>query len=189
MADATLDEVVAGCKAGDERSFRKLLEESQPAAFRLAFRMLCDEDEARDAVQRAFINIWRGIGSYDPARSFKTWMFAIVSNVCLDALRERRRRGMLLFRPGHEVAADDPIVEDLSNRQLASAIRSLTGRLPAKQKLVFTLRDLEDLSVEEVVEITGLTRDAVKANLWHARQTIRKILEKREGVKEDDHEV
>jgi len=176
MADAAFVELIAGCKGGNEHSFRRLMEEYQPVAYRLAFRMLCDEDDARDAVQQTFIRIWRGIGSYDPARAFPTWMYAIVSNVCLDQLRQRRRRSLVLFRREEDAVSEDVPDDAVTNLQLAATIRLLTGKLPAMQKLVFTLRDLEELSVGEVVSITGLSRDAVKANLWHARRAIRGIL-------------
>ena len=90
----------------------------------------------------------------------------------------------------------DPIVEDLpdehdwetmrSFEQLAEIVRTLTGRLARKQRLVFTLRDLQDLTVEEVVEITGLSTGSVKTNLHYARKSIRDMLVRHYGVVRGD---
>ena len=182
MASGVLDQDILACRAGNVASFRKVMEYYQGHAYRFAFRMLCDGDEANDVVQEAFIRIWKAFAGYDPSRPFMAWMYAIVSNICLDHLRSRRRRSLLFkslpedreVMDGAQISPEDRI----SNDQLATLIKMITKRLSPRQQLVFTLRELEDLPVEEVAQITGMSGETIKANLWHARRAIRKVLAK-----------
>ncbi len=182
MTDTSVDDDIAKSKAGDAVAFGRVMLATQHNAFQLAFRLLCNEDDAKDVVQESFIRAWNNLGRFDVQRKFTTWLFRIVSNACLDHLRARRRRSDR-FVPenaadgGSQTTGDDSATDRASNADLARLIAGLTHRLPPRQRLVFTLRDLQDLSVEEVAEVTGLSPDTIKANLYHARRTIRKYLE------------
>jgi len=184
MIDTITNELIQACKNGRSDSFAELIKECRPYAFSVAFRLLCDEDDAKDAAQEAFIKLWKAIDKYDGRAKFTTWFYTIVSKVCLDKLRSRKRcAGFVSLNDVQDVAnliADDGCFDaGMSNRELAAIIASLTNGLPETQRLVFVLRDLEDLSVDEVCEVTGLSRGSVKTNLHYARRTIRDILIKK----------
>jgi RNA polymerase sigma-70 factor (ECF subfamily) len=187
---ANLQEIIGNIRNGDQQAFRTLVEMYRQPAYRLAFRILGNEEEARDAVQESFIRIWQRIGSYDPTREFLPWLYRILVNAATDRLRTISQHPMVpidlvaerltvLLQSDQEVRAD--------NRDLALLIRVLAGSLPEKQKLLFILRDVEGMSSEEVEEITGMNADAVKSNLYHARKSVRerlfRILEKERRIK------
>jgi len=113
---------------------------------------------------------------------YKTWIYRIVVNKCYDEMRKRKRNP--------EFVTDDHTWELISNRisegpsaalenkETSKIISVLTERLSTKQKAVFVLSDLEGMSNDEVSEITGISKSAVKANLYHARKSISEKVEK-----------
>jgi RNA polymerase sigma-70 factor (ECF subfamily) len=150
--------------------------------------LLSDEDEAEEVVQESFIRVWKHLGRYDHQQKFTTWLYRIVTNLCLDHLRAAKRKARL-FSP-IDVNDDVEAVSDARNlhevqvdEETIRIVKALTDRLPTKQKLVFVLRDLEDLPVSEVSEITGLSVGSIKTNLHYARRTIRSLLEREYNIK------
>ena len=185
------EDVITRSQCRDLAAFEQLVRKYQPYAFSLAMKFLCDEAEASDVVQDSFLRVWKNIDRYDPKQKFTTWLYKIVINLCVDRFRAlKRSRSIFLSRDR------DPVMEDLpderdwetmrSHEQLADVIRTLSGRLSPKQRMVFTLRDLQDLTVEEVVEITGLSTGSVKTNLHYARKSIRDVLVRHYGVVRGD---
>ena len=149
----------------------------QRMVFSLALKMLCDEEEAKDLVQETFLRVWQRIGDYDPQKSFTTWLYTIASRLCLDHLKSMRHTVPL---PEDEsvlrrFAADDN-QRSLENSEWVAIVRTMAEGLSTKQRLVFTLCQLEGLSSSEVEQITGLDARQVKSNLYVARQTIRERL-------------
>lgn len=145
----------------------------QRMVFSLALKMLCDEEEAKDLVQETFLRVWQRIGDYDPQKSFTTWLYTIASRLCLDRLKSMRHTIPL---PEDEsvlrrFAADDN-QRSLENSEWVAIVRTMAEGLSTKQRLVFTLCQLEGLSSSEVEQITGLDARQVKSNLYVARQTI-----------------
>ncbi len=185
------EDVVRLSQCRDLAVFEQLVRKYQPYAFSLAMKFLCDEAEASDVVQESFLRVWQHIDRYDPNRKFTTWLYKIVSNLCVDRFRSlRRSKSIFLSRDRNPVMEDLPDERDWetlrSHEQLAGIIRTLSSRLSRTQKLVFTLRDLQDLTVEEVVEITGLSVGSVKTNLHYARKAIRDMLVRHYGVARSD---
>jgi len=176
-------DILTRVRTGDMSSFAELVRTYQPYTYRLAVRLLCNETEAEDVVQETFVRVWRSIDRYDPGVRFTTWLYRIVTNLCLDLMRAKKRRGLIRNRQGSETNAEnDPpsavdIEQAVSTADLTRIIRTLAGNLPETQRLVFTLRDLQDLSVDEVSKITGLSGASVKTNLHYARRTLRERME------------
>lgn len=165
------------CK-NDTAALARLVSEFQEMVFRLAFRLLCDEDEARDMVQETFVKIWLSIDKFDGSCRFSTWIYKIACNTCYDRLRALRRLPSTdVFEEaamaGRGMKSDEDIEERLANKELGDLILRFTEELTPKQKLVFTLRDIEGLEVPEVVAITGMCADKIKYNLYQARKQIR----------------
>ena len=185
------DDVVSRSQCRDLAAFEQLVKKYQPYAFSLAMKFLCDEAEASDVVQDSFLRVWKNIDHYDPSQKFSTWLYRIVANLCIDRFRAlKRNRGIFLSRDRDPSMEDLPDERDwetlLSLEQLADIVRALSNRLSRTQKLVFTLRDLQDLTVDEVVEITGLSIGSVKTNLHYARKCIRGVLVRHYGVVRSD---
>jgi len=182
-----VDDIIRKCTEGDTASFGLLVKAHQGYAFGLAFRMLADESEARDVVQESFLRVWKSFERYDPSQKFTTWLYAIVSRVCLDRLRARTRSHRL-FRHAPDGRLDEDFRDDsdlekaYSNRELARVISQLSDGLSPTQRLVFTLRDLQECTIAEVSAITGLSEGSIKTNLSYARRRIRHLLATRYDI-------
>jgi RNA polymerase sigma-70 factor (ECF subfamily) len=178
------------CLRGERQAFRELVEGSQGYAFRLAFRMVWDEQEAREIVQDAFIRVWKHLPSFDRNARFTTWLYRIVVNLSRDSLRRRARsHDMMVPLDDAGTMGAEGVESAMVNRDLASRIRALAEGLSPAQRSVFVLRDLQDLSIEETAGILSISPGAVKANLCYARRRIRERMERAEHSERDHHDV
>ena len=185
LSDNEIARLAAAASGGDSSAFGALVRATQSYAYALVFRFLCSEPEARDIVQEAFVRVWQHLGEYDKSRKFTTWLYTIVSNLSMDHIRSRKRRLGLFVSNSEEEPVDPVEFETIhSNAELASIVQNLTGQLPPTQRLVFVLRDLQDLSVGEVVKASRLSEASVKTNLHLARKRIRELLVRYEYLKE-----
>lgn len=159
-------DVVARARDGDLGAFDQLVERHSAAAYRVALRMLGDPGDAQDAVQDAFVEVWRSLGSFRGDSAFTTWLYRIVVNRCLRVLRRRRPSEPLpeivvSTAPGPERAA-------VARSQVAHLLGAL-DRLTPEQRAVFVLRELEGLTYEQIGLALGVTVAAVKSRLHRAR--------------------
>lgn len=170
-------QLIGKFKEGDRSAFAGLVRQNSSYAYALAMRFVRDHAVAEDIVQESFIRVWHHRGSFREDMRFTTWLYSIVTRVSLDHCRKRKRWGTLVVRTadGEGPGTVDP-AGDLHTAQTLECIQRLAERLPETQRAVFTLRDLQDLSVDEVGEITGLPADTIKANLYHARMKMRGLL-------------
>lgn len=174
-------DTIEQCKHGDKAAFAVIVKVFQSRIFRLALRLMCDNDEAEDMVQETFIKVWCNIGSYGYGSSFETWVYRIACNCCYDRLRQIRSHTHTDCEvPNLCLIAEGDVHEDVANRDLCKLIMHYTENLSPMQKLVFTLRDLEDFSTMEVCKMTGLSIIQVKSNLYHARKYIKNKLKEEE---------
>ena len=158
-------------KQNDTKAFRELVAEYQPLIFRLAFRLLCDEDEAKDIVQDTFVKVWLNLDKYKNQFRFSTWIYKIACNLCYDRLRAKKHLQNNIEIP--EQISGENIELSVINKELGELIIGMACDLSPKQKLVFTLRDIECLEIYEVTVITSLSAAKIKSNLYLARQYIR----------------
>jgi RNA polymerase sigma-70 factor (ECF subfamily) len=168
--------LIEECQGGNFNNFRKLVEQTSPFAFSLAFRMLGDEDLAKDIVQETMVTIWQKLKNIRSAEAYTTWIRKVVINKCYDSLRRKRHI--------HEYRADDKTWQLLSDRisqlpsdqmeneQIGQIISMLTDKLSPKQKTIFILSEIEEMTSDEIKEITGISKSVIKANLYHARKSI-----------------
>jgi RNA polymerase sigma-70 factor, ECF subfamily len=175
-------ELIEECRKGDFRNFRKVVEKTSPMVFSVAFRMLGEENIARDIVQDTMVTIWQKLAKIKTTGSYKTWVYRITVNKCYDQLRRRKRQNESRFDDQTWALISNHITEEgisvLDNEENARIISLLTDKLSPKQKTVFVLSELEEMQADEIAKITGMTRSAVKANLYYARKNIESLLHK-----------
>ncbi len=173
--------VIIACKNGDRNAFRDLMNGYSDFAFRVAFRILNEEKEAQDVVQESFIRVWEKIESFKIEKNFSNWLYRIIVNKCYDALRKNKIILLHLDAQQWEynkLESDENPEQELNNKELGIMIRTLTKNLSHKQKVVFILSELEDLSHDVIAEITDMTKTSIKSNLNHARRNIGEVLKK-----------
>lgn len=169
-------------KKGDRQAFGELVLNYADYLYSVVIRIVNNESEAEDIAQESFIKAWQCINTFNIQRAkFSTWLFTIATRKAIDVMRRNQRE---LKTDLDEMIIDDMDLEQhLSNKEIVKLINHATNDLSEKQKVVLVLRDFEDLSVEEVVEITGYTEKQIKDNLYVARKKVRKKLEKHVKVR------
>ena len=176
MNQEEIQKLVDRSRRGDKEAFGRLVSEFQSLVFRLSFRLLCDEDEARDITQETFIKVWLALKSYDREKRFSTWLYKITCNTCYDRLRSLHHSPLdneADYSVSANISSDDNVELAVVNKQLRELILRYTDELSPRQRLIFTLRDIEELDVPEVQIITGLSAGIIKTTLYLARKNIR----------------
>jgi RNA polymerase sigma-70 factor (ECF subfamily) len=180
-----MDEVQAiqAAQAGDLPAFNRLVMAYQGMAYNVAYRIVGDADAAADACQEAFISAFKAIKKFRGG-SFKSWMLRIVTNACYDHLRYTGRRPAdsleeVAENPQHapKLVSDHEHPEEYTLRQeLNEMIQSGIETLPADQRVVLVLSDVQGFSYQEIADITGVSLGTVKSRLSRARARLRDYL-------------
>jgi RNA polymerase sigma-70 factor (ECF subfamily) len=176
-------EVVIRARAGEASAFDVLVRRRLDAAYALAFAILREEADARDAVQEAFLSAWRELrGLRDPER-FDAWLTRIVVNTCRSALRRRHRVHVREVRvvlddgesdPGPEAdSGARPMAEALAQ---ADAIRRAFVRLRPDERTILALHHVEERPVTEIAAILGIPVGTAKWRLHAARKALERVL-------------
>ncbi len=159
--------------AGDERAMRTLWTQYGPVVDAVVRRMVADPDQAADAAQDVWIQIFRALPSYRAEAQFSTWVHRIAVNRTLNALRRSRR----LDRIETEITEDSASVEPEGDRALlAASIDEAVAQLPTGARTVFLLHDVEGYTHEEIAAELGITAGGSKSQLFKARVRLRKLL-------------
>lgn len=180
-------ELLERLRAGDEAAFEQLVREQTPILLRVAGRLLHSDDEARDAVQDAFIAAFRGLPRFRGESRLGTWIYRIAVNAALARLRARAGADEVSLDEwlprfsddGHAAEAAEPWPADAGpeRREVRERVRQAIDRLPETHRTVLVLRDIEELSTDEAAEALGITPGAVKVRLHRARQALRTLLD------------
>ncbi len=180
MPAITDREIIEKAIAGDTQAFRLLVERHQAFVYSLSYRFVGTVGDAEDITQEAFIRLWRNLYRYRYEIKLTTWLYKIVSNLCLDFLksgytRQTRRMEELDDHTGivSEYTADRSVLTE----ELLIALEKITADLSPKQKAVFVLRDMEDLAMHEIGEILSMSSGKVKSNLYYARKKVSEMIE------------
>ncbi|KAB2957797.1 MAG: sigma-70 family RNA polymerase sigma factor [Thermoanaerobaculia bacterium] len=180
--------LLAGLRRGEERAFERLVALHGGRLLAAARRLLGSEEEARDALQEAFLQAFRGLAGFREDARLSTWLHRIVVNAALMRLRGRRSHPEEPIEPllptfredGHPTrffVAWGPGPESAAARaELAARVRAAIRNLPESHRTVLVLRDLEELETSEVAQLLGITPNAVKIRLHRARQALRQLL-------------
>lgn len=167
-------------RAGDVRAFEELVASHQHRVFGVALRMLGGAAEAEEVAQEAFLRAHRSLGEFRGDAKLSTWLYTIVSRLCLNRLASGDRRAV---RHGEEVllrVADDgggPEVR-AERGELEGALHRAIAELPEERRVVIVLRDLEGLSYEEIALALGLELGTVRSRLHRARMDLKDKLER-----------
>jgi RNA polymerase sigma-70 factor (ECF subfamily) len=167
---AVEDRLALRCRDGDSSAFDELVSRYQLRLYRFAYRMLRDRSEAEDAVQEAFVRVYRALPNYRPDGFFSSWVYRITLNECRRRIRSKKPTMPLEYAQG-VVGGEDPqnaIIAGERNRQLRLAVDSL----PETYRLVMIMFYFEELSVEQVSKALGLSISAVKVRLHRGRSRL-----------------
>jgi RNA polymerase sigma-70 factor (ECF subfamily) len=170
LVDATL--------AGDESAYAELAARHKGRVFGVASRFAQDAAELEDICQEVFVQAYFKLSQYRRDSPFEHWLLRITTHKCYDTLRKRRRRGPsfsveAMLESGHEPSAPEPAAPHPDLERLHTAL----AQLSPKERLVITLLELEERSVQEIAAFTGWSTANVKVRAFRARAALRKIIE------------
>lgn len=168
---------------GSREAFGRLVSRNQERVFRLAQRYVGDAAAAEDVTQDVFVRVFNAAEGYKPTARFGTWVYRITVNLSLNALRDSQGRPEVPLEGDSEGLGE---VEDrtggvnpgekIESEELSEAVSRAVAGLPESQRTVLLLRRYEELSYEEIAEVTGKAPTAVKSLLARARQTLKMAL-------------
>jgi RNA polymerase sigma-70 factor (ECF subfamily) len=169
-----LEQAVDRFLGGDTAAFAQIVNATSDRLFRLSARMMGSLADAEDVVQDAYVKAYQGLesGQFDRRSKLETWLYRIVTNTSIDALRSRTRRRIAMDEMA-EPAFDG--VASAEARVALSEIHDWLGRLAPEQRAAVTLKALEGLSSAQVAEILDCSEGAVEQRLVRARATLRQL--------------
>jgi len=160
---------MARAQAGDREAYRALLEEISPIVLGWLRRWLTDAEDLADVYQDTLVHLHRARHTYDPARAFEPWLFAIARNAAADHARRRRRRAL-------ETSVDDLPEVALEGEAFEPALADALRALPQPQREAFTMLKLEGLSVGAAAARAGISPGALKVRAHRAYKALRALL-------------
>ena len=174
---------------GDKAAFDSLVLKHKDRLFNLCYRLLGDYEEANDSAQETFIKVYRSLKKFRLESAFSTWLYRIAVNTCKNKLKSsafRQKRKMVPLENPISANRSSPSLQiqdesqspamALEKKERMRVIQEAINALPAEQREVVTLKDIEGFSYEEVAEITGFNLGTVKSRLARARLSLRKTL-------------
>lgn len=176
VGDPGLDDVtlVVRAQEGDVRAFEVLARRYQGPLYRVALRVTGDHGEAEDALQEALLDAWRHLGRFRGEAAFSTWIYRIVTNRCVAALR--RRRPLPDADAGTQVTTPDSPARAAELDAELAALGAGVQDLPYDQRVCWVLRELEGMGYAEIAEITGAGEVAVRGRIHRARVRLAEVM-------------
>jgi RNA polymerase sigma-70 factor (ECF subfamily) len=181
--------LVDDCRRGDPQAFARLVGLHETMVFNLACRLLGDAEEARDAAQEVFLQVYRTLGRFEGRSSLRTWIYRIVVNHCQNRRRFwRRRRRDRSVRLDELSAADERRLADhgaetperaLARREEERWVQAALLALPFRHRAVLVLREVEGLSCAEIADALVIAEGTVKSRLSRGREALRRRLRER----------
>jgi RNA polymerase sigma-70 factor, ECF subfamily len=175
----------------DERAFRELIDAHRDRVFNITFRMLGNRAEAEDVAQEVFVQVFKTIETFRGDSKFSTWLYRIAVNQSKNRIKylarrhERDRDELDESSNGQHgaIGAPQPKSPDraLESVQMEKVLQEAIAELDEDQRIVVVLRDVEDLSIEEICKICDLADGTVKSRLHRARAVLRKKLQRQLG--------
>jgi len=173
-------------QSGDPEEFSRLVDTYSGKIFRLAIKMVIQQQDAEDILQETFAKAYRGLKTFDGRSKLSTWLFRIATNEALMVLRRKHPEFVSIDEPGENEAGEQEPIQivdwcclpenELLSEESRSKLDEAVQKLPESLRVVFLLRDINDLSTHETSEVLGLSDTAVKTRLSRARFRLREEL-------------
>jgi RNA polymerase sigma-70 factor (ECF subfamily) len=191
-APTTDNSLVREFISGDDTAFTQLVTRYKDSLTNYLNMMIGDYDTAVDLCQETFLRVYRNIGRYSNLYQFSTWIYRIATNLAIDEIRYRRRRGRVFYRnvwkngqaeenegPGFELTdfrrnPRDEMLRKESSQVLGDAIRSL----PEKYRTAFIMKEVQDLPYETIAKVLNCSAGTIKSRLHRARELLQRKLER-----------
>ncbi len=182
-------DLIREAQRGSRAAFEELVRQYDHSVLRLALHLTGSEQDAQDIYQEAFLKAYRHIGNFRFECSFYTWMYRIVTNLCLDQLRKKKTRkedsGVIVDESGEEYNLLENFADrraganperELMRRELGTKINRALERLTPRERMVFELKHYQGLKLRTIGEMLNTTEETAKNTLFRATQKLRGTL-------------
>ncbi len=187
MLESKSDEdLMLSFQAGEAAAFEALLARHQKSVFNFIFRFVNNREEAEELLQEVFIKVYRNVKDYNPVGKFKTWLFTVARNLCVDHYRKKRLRYSESLDEVKEagdlnkfeqIANGESAPDELSSAaELEKILTMALSSLNEDQKEVFLLREKMGFKFEEIAEMTNVSVNTVKSRMRYALEGIKKVI-------------
>ena len=173
MHNASDNDIIDLVLKGQQKSFAILVERYQHYVYTLTLRYINDTQQAEETAQDTFIKAYNALHAYNKKSKFSTWLYTIARNTCLSHLRKNNIAFEEIKDDNFGYNTTLPVEQKSEKEQLYSAIKMLSKQ----EGEILTLFYLHEQSIEEIEQITGLTKSNIKVNLYRARKNLKVILE------------
>lgn len=177
--DAALELLIKRAASGDAAAFEQIMINSQQRVISLTWRILGNQEDARDATQEVFLRVYKYLDRYKPEQDFFGWLYRITVNVCRDIERKRRRTEDQLTASAaqsefQDVGTSENQEDEAYLTQRREMIKRAIAELPEKERMSLVLRDLEGLTTEEVASIMNTRPATIRVQISSARAKIKR---------------
>ena len=168
---------IAQAKQGDAEAFEFLVRTYETSVYRLALRMCGNAHDAEEVAQEAFVAAWKGMPSFRGESKFSSWLYQLTSNAAIDFLRrEKRHRAATPLDDEVDLAAPGTPQQAAEEAELQQTLQQALDALTPEHRQIFLLRQMRQMSYEEIGRLLGLESGTVKSRLSRAKKQLRQIL-------------
>lgn len=168
-------------RQGDRAAFGALVRRHQDRVYRHLLRLTGSREDALELAQDVFVKAWQALPEWRPEARFSTWLYRIAANAALDLLRRRQVVDYVALEDEHDAPSQAPGPEaQLQTRQRLLGLEAALARLPAAQREIVLLREVEGLAYEELAQVLGVDAGTVKSRLARARAALAALWSKAE---------
>ena len=161
-------------KGGDLSAFEEFVRKNEDRIYNLCRYMLHDTQDAQDAAQDTFIKAYKGLQGFHPEASLSTWLYRIAVNTCLDHQKKSRHGPLSVEALSEDLLSSDPSPEDkYQSKKATEAIHTALQKLPEKLRSAIVLREIEELTYEEIALVLETSVGTVKSRISRAREELR----------------
>jgi len=172
--------VISACLQGAGEEFKAVVDHYKAPFMAAAVNILGNREDAEDVCQETFIRAYRNLGTYDPARSFKNWIFSILYHGCLDVIKKKRRFRAAETRLKAEISA--PAARRPQEPAPSRAIgERILARLSPKERTAVVLWASEGFTSAEIAGVLGCSASTARVTLFNARKKLKTYLENHHG--------
>jgi RNA polymerase sigma-70 factor (ECF subfamily) len=168
-------DLISRILAGEKRLFEQLIRKYNQRLFRIGMSILGNDAETEDAMQTAYINAFLNLSKFEQRASFGTWLTRIMLNQCLEEKRKHKPEHSAYELTDNHIIMNTP-ANELVNKELGHVLENAIAQLPEKYRLVFVMREIEDMSVRETSAVLNIEEPNVKVRLNRAKTMLRENL-------------
>jgi RNA polymerase sigma-70 factor (ECF subfamily) len=174
-------QLVDAIRRGDSDRFAELVRRKTGKVYGLCYRVIGNPEDAKDIAQLAFIKVWENLEKYDPQYTFDTWLYRIVTNVAIDFIRSRQSRDAAVQSSLRLVktSTDAEQTVSMQRKEVERVFEDVSSVLSEKQKVIFVMKEMDDLPSAEISRILGCKESTVRNHLFNARKLMQEQLRRK----------